>query len=67
MQHDPSARRPALRDLGDDQLAALVLPVCEPTTVLGVLVCVAKAGRQFTESQLEMTCTEVRPSMMPPV
>lgn len=43
------------RDLGDDQLAALVLPVCEPTTVLGVLVCVAKAGRQFTETQLEMT------------
>jgi signal transduction histidine kinase len=33
---------------------ALVLPVCEPDTATGVLVCVAAAGRQFTEADLDM-------------
>ena len=32
----------------------LVLPVCEPKTVTGVLVCVAKPGSRFSENQLEM-------------
>ena len=31
-----------------------MLPVCEPDTATGVLVCVAAAGRQFTEADLDM-------------
>lgn len=42
------------RDLSEDSLAALVLPVCEPDTPTGVLVCVATPGCQFSESQLDM-------------
>jgi hypothetical protein len=41
-------------DLGGDPLVTLVLPVCEPKTVTGVLVCVAKPGSRFSENQLEM-------------
>ncbi|GAY14467.1 GAF domain-containing sensor histidine kinase [Mycobacterium sp. shizuoka-1] len=37
-----------------DALAALVLPVCEPDTATGVLVCVAAPGKQFTEADLDM-------------
>ncbi len=42
------------RDLSEDPLAALVLPLCEPDTATGVLVCVAAPGKQFSEAQLDM-------------
>jgi signal transduction histidine kinase len=42
------------RDVSDRGLAALLLPVCEPDTATGVLVCVAVAGKQFTEADLDM-------------
>ncbi|MBB3602003.1 signal transduction histidine kinase [Mycolicibacterium sp. BK556] len=42
------------RDLGDEGLAALVLPVCEPDTPTGVLVCVAAPGKRFAEADLDM-------------
>ncbi len=41
------------RDLSVD-FTALVLPICEPDTASGVLVCVAAAGTQFTEADLGM-------------
>ncbi len=41
-------------DLGEASRSALVLPVCEPNTATGVLVCVAPAGRHFTEHELDM-------------
>ncbi|WP_059016909.1 GAF domain-containing sensor histidine kinase [Mycobacterium sp. M26] len=41
-------------DLGEDCGSALVLPVCEPNAATGVLVCVAPAGRHFTEHELDM-------------
>ncbi|WP_445170478.1 sensor histidine kinase [Mycolicibacterium sp. Dal123E01] len=36
-----------------DGLAALVLPVCEPDTATGVLVCVSARGTQFSEADLD--------------
>ncbi|MGY4711047.1 sensor histidine kinase [Mycolicibacterium sp. CBM1] len=42
------------RDLSGDGLPALVLPVCDPETAIGVLVSVAAPGRPFTENQLDM-------------
>ncbi|BBY64869.1 GAF domain-containing sensor histidine kinase [Mycolicibacterium helvum] len=42
------------RDLSEESFPALVLPVCEPDTATGVLVCVASAGKQFTEADLDM-------------
>lgn len=42
------------RDLDDIGSEALVLPVCEPDTATGVLVCVAAAGTRFSEAQLDM-------------
>ncbi|MCX2934827.1 GAF domain-containing sensor histidine kinase [Mycobacterium sp. CVI_P3] len=42
------------RDLADTGLAALILPVCEPDSATGVLACVAGAGKQFTEAELDM-------------
>ena len=44
----------SLRSCPPDGLAALVLPVCEPDTATGVLVCVAAPGQQFTEAELDM-------------
>jgi signal transduction histidine kinase len=38
----------------EDGLAALVLPVCEPDTATGVLVCVAARDNQFTDAELGM-------------
>ncbi|MCV7179433.1 GAF domain-containing sensor histidine kinase [Mycolicibacterium sphagni] len=42
------------RDLSETGTVALVLPVCEPDTATGVLVCVPAAGKQFTEAELGM-------------
>jgi two-component system sensor histidine kinase DevS len=42
------------RDLGEVSRSALVLPVCEPDTATGVLVCVAAGAKQFTEADLDM-------------
>jgi signal transduction histidine kinase len=42
------------RDLREESPPALVLPICEPDTATGVLVCVAAAGKQFTEADLNM-------------
>jgi len=41
-------------DLGGESSAALMLPVCEPDTSVGVLVCVAARGYRFTDGQLDM-------------
>lgn len=40
------------RDTGE-RLSALVLPVCEPDTATGVLVCAAAADKAFTEEDLD--------------
>lgn len=47
----------AFHDLGGEPRAALVLPVCEPGTATGVLVCVADPGRQFTDDELDLAAT----------
>jgi signal transduction histidine kinase len=41
-------------DLAEEDSAALVLPVCEPDTATGVLVCAAGPGKRFSEADLDM-------------
>ncbi|WP_179474720.1 GAF domain-containing sensor histidine kinase [Mycolicibacterium vinylchloridicum] len=42
---------------GEDDLTALVLPVCEPDTATAVLVCAAGPGKRFSEADLDMAAS----------